>query len=451
MDMIIKTPNESLIRIKNDLIIKLILITFILMPVLSGCKHKSPIIDQAGYQTIYPIPDPQKKLIYFGSHSPFISDLKGNMSKYENCPLDGISIKLPEEVGGGKIFMADQWKKVTEEAKQKVLQDITNIAESSVLTDNFIILWAQRQMDWFSDEDWDALIDQAKFVAKAAKLSKCKGFLWDPEAYPHNPNPWRYDTDEKRKELTYQQFYNQVRKRGAQFMEAIQSEFPDVVIFSLREFSDFVHGSLYSQGILPVLDTIDAKATLENAWWSLHIPFTLGNLDVINPQATFIDGNEEAYFYTSALEYYRIHDIIKNDGKALVPPELYSKFEKNYKMGHAISAGYISGDWITLTPKFPYRLKAQAKMLTPEQRALWFEHNTYYSLRTAYKYVWLFQGGDWWTGEKVPAGFSEALLSAKKKISNNEPLGFEVEDMLKEAREKAEKYQLENKIELEYR
>jgi hypothetical protein len=429
----------------------LILIIIVMIVILPACNQKSQQPEKVGIQTIYQIPDPQKKVIYFGSFSPFTSDLRGNMKKFENCPFDGISIKLPEEVGGGKIFMADQWEKVTEEAKQIELQNISGIAQSSILTDNFIILWAQRQMDWFSDEDWKLIADQLKFVARAAKASKCKGFLWDPEPYPHNPNPWRYDTDEKRKKFTYQEFYNQVRKRGAQFMEAIQSEFPDVVIFSLREFSDFTNGSFYSQKILPVLDQKKAASSLENAWWSLHIPFTVGIMDAINPKATIIDGNEEAYFYTSALEYYRSRDLVKNDGKALVPRELYSKFENQYQMGHAISPSYVSGEWITLTPYFPYRLKAQAKMLTPGQRALWFEHNSYYSLRTADKYVWLFIGGDWWTGKDVPEGFAEALIRAKKKVANGEHLGFSVEDMLKEAMEKAEKYQLKNKIELEYR
>jgi len=429
---------------------KLILFIISLMMILPACRQREQKPEQQGIQTIYPIPDPQKKVIYFGSHSPYTSELYGNMNKFENCPFDGISIKLSEEIGGGKIFMAEQWKNVTEEAKENELRKIVDIAQSTVLTDNFILLWAQKQMDWFSDEDWELLIEQARYVAKAAKLSNCKGFLWDPEPYPHNPNPWRYDTDERRNEFTYQEFYNQVRKRGAQFMEAVQSEFPDVVIFSLRGLSDFVHGSLYSQNILPVLDTNMAKSTLENAWWSLHVPFTVGILDAIKPEATFVDGNEEAYFYTSAIEYYRVRDVIKNDGKALVPPELQSKFADRYQIGHAISPHYNSGEWITLTPKFPYRLKAQAKMLTPEQRALWFEHNSYYSLRTSDKYVWLFQGGDWWTGKDVPEGFTEALLRAKKKVANNQPLGFVMEDMLKEAREKALKYQLENKIDLEY-
>ena len=79
-------------------------------------------------------------------------------------------------------------------------------------------------------------------------------------------------------------------------------------------------------------------------------------------------------------------------------------------------------------------------MLTPEERARWFEHNMYYALHSSDEYVWLYtERPNWWTGENLPEGFQEALFRAKDKISKNEPLGFEVEEMLKKARDKAEK------------
>ena len=95
---------------------------------------------------------------------------------------------------------------------------------------------------------------------------------------------------------------------------------------------------------------------------------------------------------------------------------------------------------------FAYRLKGQAKMLTPQQQALWFEHNAYYALRTSDEYAWLYtEPTNFWTGANIPAGFTEALLRAKKKVANNEPLGFKVEEMLKIARQKAEKFRPEKK------
>ena len=85
-------------------------------------------------------------------------------------------------------------------------------------------------------------------------------------------------------------------------------------------------------------------------------------------------------------------------------------------------------------------------MLTAKERAMWFEHNAYYALRTSDEYAWLYtETSNWFTGKDVPEGFAEALIRAKKKVAALMPLGFTVEDMLKKARDKAEQLKPEIK------
>jgi hypothetical protein len=389
-------------------------------------------------QIIYEIP--QKKLIDFGWHSPTISDMKDNINKFEKEPFDGVAIKIPATVSGGNIFMVTKWKEVSSEAKEQEMKNAAAIPQSSVLTDNFLSVYGASQMDWFSDEDWALVTEQIKYVARLAKAAKCKGILWDPEPYKPGGNPWRFREQKRNSEFSYQDYYRQVRKRGAQFIQTFQDEFPGLVILSLREFSDFQDGSPFSAHVLPVLDSAKAIQRIENSWWALHIPFTVGILDAIKSDVLLVDTNEDAYFYTSALEYYRIKDVLKNDGRALVPPETYSKFASQYQLGHAISCDYIAGNWLSLS-SFPYRLKGQAKMMSPEQRTLWFEHNSYYAFLTSDRYVWLYtERANWWTGENVPEGFADALIRAKKKALSGQPLGFEIEKMIKEAQAKAEEF-----------
>lgn len=88
---------------------------------------------------------------------------------------------------------------------------------------------------------------------------------------------------------------------------------------------------------------------------------------------------------------------------------------------------------------FPRALTYQGMELTPEQQAQWFEHNLYYALETADEYVWVWTERplDWWTGEGIPPGIEEAIRSAKGKHQRGEPLGFAVEEMLAQARERA--------------
>jgi hypothetical protein len=424
--------NSKNSKMKKNWIIRLLALSMSVCITLNGYS-----------QIIYPAP--QKKLIDFGWHSPFATEIRDNIKKFEINPFDGVTIKLSKDAGGGNVFMINVWKEIPEATKERERKIVESIPQSSVLTDNFIVLYGASQLNWFSDSDW-VLVDQhLRYAAQLAKACKCKGILWDPEPYKPGKNPWRYREQDGNAEISYQKFYDQVRKRGAQFVKALQEEFPGIVILSLREISDLQDGSPFSQHLLPVLDSQKAIRNLENAWWGLHLPFTIGIMDAINPDVEFIDANEEAYFYTSAIEYYKVRDVLKNDARELIPAELHLKYASHYQIGHAISADYTAGNWLGIS-SFPYRLKAQAKMLTPEQRAQWFEHNAYYALRTSDKYVWLYtERANWWTGENVPEGFAEALIRAKNKAVNREPLGFSVDEMLKEARDKAEKFEKENK------
>lgn len=127
---------------------------------------------------------------------------------------------------------------------------------------------------------------------------------------------------------------------------------------------------------------------------------------------------------------------------AFVPKDLQQKFTSNYEIGHAIAPEYYAGNWAGLLNGFSKGKfnDKQAKLLTEKERALWFEHNSYYALRTADEYAWVYgEKINWWTGENMPDGFAEALIQARKKVVNYEPLGFSVEVMLKSAQDTADK------------
>ncbi len=381
---------------------------------------------------------PKKKLIDFGWNSPFVREYKENMKLYESGPFDGLTIKLSEEACNGNVFMVKNWSKTAPEVKEAEKKLILSLEKSKVLTDNFIVLYGASQMDWFSDDDWALAEDHIRFAARLAKAANCKGILWDPEPYKPGKNPWKYHEQEKAGQLTIEQYYPQVRKRGAQFMKALQEEFPGIIILSLRELSDWQNGSPFSGSLLPVTSKENTIKELENAWWGLHPAFYTGMIDAIQPGTEFIDANEEAYYYTSALEYYMVRSTLTDDAKALVPPELWSKHSMYFRIGHAISADYIAGNWLGMSP-FPYRLSGQGLMMTAADRAKWFEHNAYYALRTSDKYAWLYtEDMNWWKNDKLPEGFQEALLRAKSKVNNGQPLGFEIDQIIQAAQNKAE-------------
>lgn len=389
------------------------------------------------YSQVYDTP--QKKLIDFGWNSPNIADYKANMKFYENGPFDGVTLKLSKEVCSGNVFMINDWTQTGTEAKEAEKKIILSLEKSKILTDNFIAIYGASQMDWFSDKDWAIAEDQIRYAARLARSANCKGVVWDPEPYKPGKNPWRYKEQEKSSQYSFEKYYDQVRKRGALFVKALQEEFPGIVILSLRELSDWQKGSPFSGGLLPVTNRENTVKELEDAWWGLHPAFYAGMLDAIQPGTELIDANEEAYYYTSALEYYMIRTTLEDDAKALIPPELWSKHSSFFRIGHAISADYICGNWLGMSP-FPYRLTAQGLMMTPADRARWFEHDAYYALRSSDRYAWLYtEDMNWWKNEKVPEGFREALLRAKSKVNTGQPLGFEIDQIIQTAQDKAEK------------
>ena len=383
---------------------------------------------------------PGKKLIDFSQHFPYIQYYIDHLADYEKGPFDGITLKLSKEAGNGNIFMVDNWEKVTTEVKEAELKLASSLKASPVLTDNFLVLFGASQMDWFSDDDWVKVEDHIRYAVHVARAAKCKGILWDAEPYKPGKNPWQYSDQEKASMHSFEEYYTQVRKRGAQFIKVLQAEFPGIVIFSLRELSDFQEGSPFSAPIFPVKDKREAMTTMKEAWWGLHIPFYVGIMDEINTETTFIDGNEEAYYYTSPLEYYKVRSTLIDDAKAIIPTDLWSKHTCSFRIGHAIAPEYYAGNWLGLQ-SFPYRLSGQAMMLTNEEKAKWLEHNTYFALRTSDRYAWTWaEDIDWWTGNNLLAGFTEALFSAKKKVAAGQPLGFEIGQMIKKAQDKAEEF-----------
>jgi hypothetical protein len=394
----------------------------------------------AGFSQVTSL-QPKKKLLDFSWNSPYTFDLRNNLKKYEIGVFDGVGLKIPIYAGAGNVFMVNDLRAIKPDSLQMELDLAPSAPQSKILTDNFLVLFGGSQMDWFSDEDWAVAEKHIRYAGKLAKALNCKGILWDAEPYKPGKNPWKYPEQPLAAKHTYEQYATQVRKRGAQFIDALQDEFPDLIVYSLREFSDYQQGSPFSEPLLPVKDIALTNIKLKTMWWGLHLPFTIGILDAIKGKATLVDANEEAYYYTSSQQFFETATILKSDATALVPADLHLKFAAHYKIGQAIAPHYISGSWANII-SFPFRLSGQGKMLSATQQAKWLEHNSFYSLRTSDEYAWLYtEQYNWWTGKNVPEGFAEALIRAKKKVNENKELGFSVEEMLRQAKIRAEKFQ----------
>ena len=70
--------------------------------------------------------------------------------------------------------------------------------------------------------------------------------------------------------------------------------------------------------------------------------------------------------------------------------------------------------------------------MTPEEQAKWFEHNTYWALYTTDEYVWCYSERMNWWKDQTPPGLEEAIVSARQKIAEGKPLGFDIEPLIAE-------------------
>lgn len=375
-----------------------------------------------------------KKLIEFGWDVPSPRQARDNVRAMERRPFDGVVLRLPEEVGGGRIFDVAAWAAADPARRADELATLADISWER-FTDNFVALYAASNMDWFDDEDWEGVLAHARFCARAARAGRCAGLMWDPE--PYGANPWIYTAQAHAGERSFAEYRAVVRRRGGQLMAALSEEFPGFTLLTLRLLGDFADQSYWSGRILGERDPVRRDGLIQRFYYGLHADFLNGMLDPITPDVVIVDGNEDAYYFTSASEFSRGRHLINQEVLPLVAPELRARYRAQVQVGQALYLDYLYGRWDAIA-SFPLHLVRQARELDESQRDHWLEHNAYHALATADTYAWCYsEGSNWWTGENLPPGAEAALVRARSKQAAGEPLGFAVEPMLEAARARA--------------
>lgn len=356
-----------------------------------------------------------KKLIEYGWDVPTPEYLRDHIGEMEKRPFEGVIFRLPE--GGGKVFDIGNWEK-----NKSSLQDQLKIASSikwNKFTDNFLGMYAASTMDWYSDSDWTKVLSAVTFNAKVAKAAGCVGIMFDPE--PYGTNPWNYPKSKHVDQYSFAQYSEKVYQRGQQFMQAVQSQIPDVKVLMFHQYQ-----MLYSVTHDP--DPAKRQATLSTANYGLYLSFLNGMLSATNPNAQLIDGNEGSYYYQKPDQFYQAFWQMREGAKINVPKDLKGKYDSNEKAANALYVDRL----FSMRPKtFGYQISAG---MTPEERAKWFEQNTYYALKTSQKYVWLYsETMNWWTDKGLPPGLQNAVMAAKAKLMNGQSLGYSLDDTFKNA------------------
>jgi hypothetical protein len=170
-------------------------------------------------------------------------------------------------------------------------------------------------MDWFNDEHWKVITENMKLFSLAVQMNAGSA---DPE--PYGQDPWAYPGSYKDK--AFPEVAEQVRRRGQQFIAALQehkSELKVLSFFLMALFRDIVDEP----------DPNVRAQSLQKYSYALLPAFVIGMLEGASPGTILIDGNESAYYHENSLEFYKDYHLMRQRGQALVPEALRKKYNTN--------------------------------------------------------------------------------------------------------------------------
>jgi hypothetical protein len=355
-----------------------------------------------------PLP-PGKKLIEYGWDVPTPAQMRDGLAAMEQRPFEGLIFRLD---GGHNAFVTKPLDPAKFTEDERILRDL----KFTRFTDNFVLVWGSppADFDWFDEAQWAAIEGNARLLVGRALAGRIRGICFDPE--PYDFSLWDYAKQPQAKAHTFAEYRTQVRRRGAQLMRAFEKAMPGATILT------FFHVSLYDR--FAMLGDGERAERLARESWGLMPDFFVGMLEGASPAARFIDGNENAYYYTSHEQYFRAYHAIRQRALGFVPPELREKYERQVKVGQAL---YVDQNFALRQPNTEKYLSFR---MTPEERARWFEHNTYWALYTTDEYVWCYsERMNWWKNE-TPPGLEAAIVNARQKIGEGKPLGFDIEPLV---------------------
>ena len=347
------------------------------------------------------VPLMKKKIVEYGWDVPTPDYIRAHIRDMEQRPFDGLLFRCQ---GGTNVLEPKVW---TESAFASDYENLANTAWEK-FTDNFVMMLAASEQDWFDDAQWSAILSNTRLVAKAGALGKCIGVCFDPE--PYGKNPWTF-TEVAHKDLSFAEYEAICRRRGAEFIQAIEAEFPHPRILSFYQIS------LFKEYCVPM--TPQERATkLAQHPYALYPAFFQGMLEAASPGVYFIDGNENAYYYTESSQYFSAYHLAKQQALYLIDPALWNKYRAQVQSGQALYVDQYFG------------LRADRVLgnyMTASEQAMWFEHNVYWALASTDEYVWCYSEPlNWWTNQGVPKDAESAIRSGRTKHDSGAPLKFDL-------------------------
>lgn len=273
----------------------------------------------------------EKKLINACGSSPTIAYARDHVEEIELAPFDGTTLKL--DYGFEDQFWGAN--KVEQPIVDRAIDDLKS-TQFQKFTENFIwcntVPGARRGTpgfhgDWFDDAIWNTICHNARMVARVCKNGELKGIFFDTEHY--HGRVFDYQAQHQKDEKSYIEFASKARERGRQFIQAMNAEYPEIVLLILMT------------GAFAADDMWHAPSlSIERCEYGLFPPFLDGMIDAAASRTRFIDGFARAYNFTRYNQFVQARKVMTRDAAKLsASPQRY---EAQIEVGFGVPLAWRS-------------------------------------------------------------------------------------------------------------
>jgi hypothetical protein len=332
-----------------------------------------------------------KKLIEWGWDEPDTKFLRANIQQMDQLPFDGLVFHVNSSKGGGLTWEMWGGRRFTADEFRQAVEDLT-ATKFRRLTDRFLrVNVTPGKVDWFDEQAWATVRHNIGVAAQVARQGRCKGFMFDVEQYEGKLFDYRHQTRKASKSIgDYQQ---KVRQRGKEWMQAVNKEFPDITILLTFGYS--------------ITQPKGRATNRSEVSYGLLADFLDGMLDACSNQTTIVDAWESSYAYKEPRLFEQAYRTITNI--ALDWTAVPHKYRQRVKAGFGL---WMDNDW----RRKGWSVSDFSKNhFTPGE----FERAVRAAMQESDQYVWIYtEQPRWWTREKLPQAYLDALASARKAGGN---------------------------------
>ena len=242
---------------------------------------------------------------------------RGSLSRPGGGPPDIVNEQLIWPDGGAQLDPTHLTSPITDMQPTK----------NTTLRKNFLHLLPSNYlgpMNWFDDGWWSDITFNAQQMAHFAAESGVSGFLIDPDQYVDklfNFNQLKANAPQLYGDKSWQDMRAIVRQRGREFIQAINVEMDEPVIFLERGYHSIVPQSSFD------------PANMQNVHFGLLGAFIDGMLEGSSDETVIVDGSSNGWTHSSRSQFEEAREWVLYDPIELGFTEVPEEYQEKMRLG----------------------------------------------------------------------------------------------------------------------